>query len=638
MRRKSIGLVFGVSMIAGCLPDIPADRLQNGHADDSEAAQAGSSGSGAGGTYGAPVVPPEFGPTVRQADPPPPLSGGTLAVAADGKTVVAADPDRDRVYIVDVDDPSKRMTVALSHHDEPGRVVIDASNRAHVALRGGGAFVSIDLANGAIRSRRAVCSAPRGIAYDAVSDVVHVACAGGELVTFPAAGGAESRRRMLVRDLRDVVVVPGALVVSTFRDARTYRVPDGTDAMQERNHFDSPTYGSPAVAWRMSALPPRSDAPSYVGPDDLDDVLVAAQQVPASGDDGSVVQRPPPPQSPIAYYSDEDLARCTANGPRPLLLERNYAITVPEATLPVDAAATSDMVAVVAAANGHTPSLSQLVLVPRHPERAPLGGLNECRQLNPGLALAGLQATSVVFLSATTAVVLSRQPAALVVIDVGTLGYGAKEIARISLAPESREDTGHAIFHANSGYNVACASCHPDGADDGHSWRSLDLGPRRTPSLRGTLAGTAPYHWNGEAADMNALMKLTFETRMHGPTLGDDRLPAVAGWLTALPAPPRVLPVDADAAAAVARGKTLFEGEARCSTCHSGPMHTNNATVDVGTGGAFQVPSLVGVSWRAPYTHDGSVETVRDLLEHTHGGAPLSMPQKSDLEAYVGTL
>jgi hypothetical protein len=638
MRRTSVGLLFGVSVVAGCLPDIPTDRLQRSYVDNSESAQAGPSGTGAGGGYVAPVVPPEFGPTVRQADPPPPLSGGTLAVAPDGKTVVAADPDRDRVYIVDVDDPSKRITVALSLHDEPGRVVVDGSNRAHVVLRGGGAFVTIDLANGAIRMRRAVCSAPRGIAYDGVRDLVHVACAAGELVTFPAAAGPESMRRMLVRDLRDVVVVPGALVVSTFRDARTYRVPDDTDEMQERSRLESPTYGTPAVAWRMSALPPRSDAPSYMGLDDIDDVLVAAQQVPASGDDGSVVQRPPPPQSPIAYYSDEDLAPCTANGPRPLILERNYAITVPEATLPVDAAATSDLVAVVAAANGHTPSLTQLVLVPRHSERAPLGGLNECRQLNPGLALAHLQATSVAFLSATTAVVLSREPAALAVVDVGTLGYGAKEITRISLAAESREDTGHAIFHANSGYNVACASCHPDGADDGHSWRSLDLGPRRTPSLRGTLAGTAPYHWNGEAADMNALMKLTFETRMHGPTLSDDRLPAVAGWLTALRAPPSVKPADTDAAAAVARGKTLIEGDARCSTCHAGPMHTNNATVDVGTGGAFQVPSLVGVSWRAPYTHDGSVPTVRSLLEHTHGGAPLSMPQKSDLEAYVGTL
>ncbi len=621
------------------MPDIPTNRLERSDVDNSGSAQAGASGTGSGGPYVAPIVPPDFGPTVHQGDPPPPISGGTIAVAPDGKTVVAADPDRDRVYIVDIENPSRVLTVALAHHDEPGRVAIDGANRAHVVLRGAGAFVTIDLASGAILARRAVCSAPRGIAYGADRDVVHVACAGGELVSFPASLTAESTRRMLVRDLRDVVVVPGALIVSTFRDARTYRVANGTDTLEERHRIESTLYGNPSVAWRMIALPPRSDAPVYSGDEDADDVLIAAQQVPVSGSDGSVVERPPPPAA-FAYYTNEDLGRCTANGPRPVILERNWALTVPDATLPVDAVATPWLVAVVAAANAHTPTLSQLVLVPRHPARAPLSLSTECHDNNPGLTFPGLQLTSVAVLNATTVVVFSREPAALAVVSVGLGPYadGATEVARIPLATESREDTGHAIFHANSGYAVACASCHPGGGDDGHSWKSIDLGARRTPSLLGTLAGTAPYHWNGEAADMTALMKLTFESRMRGPVLTDDRQAAVASWLTALPAPPSEKPVDAAAADAAARGKTLFEGDARCSTCHAGPMHTNNATVDVGTGGAFQVPSLVGVSWRAPYTHDGSAPTVRSLLEHTHGGAPLSMPQRSDLEAYVGTL
>ena len=51
-----------------------------------------------------------------------------------------------------------------------------------------------------------------------------------------------------------------------------------------------------------------------------------------------------------------------------------------------------------------------------------------------------------------------------------------------------------------------------------------------------------------------------------------------------------------------------WRGGGRCSrirrsaarTCHSGALFTNNATVDVGTGRAFQVPSLRGVAWRAP--------------------------------------
>src|SRR4051812_24728843 len=38
---------------------------------------------------------------------PPPISGGTLTIARDGRTAVAADPDRDRIYVVDI--PSRTV-------------------------------------------------------------------------------------------------------------------------------------------------------------------------------------------------------------------------------------------------------------------------------------------------------------------------------------------------------------------------------------------------------------------------------------------------------------------------------------------------------------------------------------------------
>ena len=643
MRRKNIGLLFVAAVLGGCLPDYPSNLLRGGpgargndYGADNRRADDPSTGTAAAAV----VIAPEFGTTVRQADPPPPLSGGTLAMAPDGKTVVAADPDRDRVYVLDYHDASTLRTVALNLHDEPGRVVIDASNRAHVALRRGGAVVTIDLATATVLARRDACSAPRGIAYDPAADVVHVACAGGELVTFPAASGAELRRRMLVRDLRDVIVVPGALIVSTFRDARTYRIADGVDVALERHRPENATWGSPAVGWRMLALPARTEAPTS-SDDDSEDVLIAAQRVPASGDDVSVA--PPPPSAPAAYYSDvvalapTDGAGavpdpCNPNGPGPLILDRNFAVYVPDATLPVDAAASPTSIVVVAAGNGHTPSLPQLVFTERSPTRAQ-GDAFVCYTGASTLAFPGLQLTSVAFADDATVVALSREPAALVVVHIDP-DTGGKEIARIPLATDSREDTGHAIFHSNSGVGVACASCHPDGRDDGHAWKSIDLGARRTPSLLGTLAGTAPYHWNGEAPDLKALMQLTFQSRMQGPALTDDRFDAIGGWLRALAAPPAAKPADA---AAASRGKALFEGAAACSTCHSGAMRTNNATLDVSTGGAFQVPSLVGVSWRAPYLHDGSAPTVRSLLQRSHGGATLSPAQLGDVDAYVAT-
>ncbi len=158
-------------------------------------------------------------PVVTAPTIPPPISGGTLLVTHDGLTAVAADPDRDRVLIVDLASGTVTHTVTLTPGDEPGRVVEDGAGRVHVALRRGGALVTIDIASGAVLSRRAVCGAPRGVAYDPVLDQVHVACSGGELVTFAASGGDAVRRLNLGVDLRDVVVQAGRLVVSRFKTA-----------------------------------------------------------------------------------------------------------------------------------------------------------------------------------------------------------------------------------------------------------------------------------------------------------------------------------------------------------------------------------------------------------------------------------
>ena len=62
---------------------------------------------------------------VVAAKAPPPINGGTLAVAPDGHTAIAADTDRDVVWIVDVDTSSLKAKVALQDGDEPGRVAVD---------------------------------------------------------------------------------------------------------------------------------------------------------------------------------------------------------------------------------------------------------------------------------------------------------------------------------------------------------------------------------------------------------------------------------------------------------------------------------------------------------------------------------
>src|SRR5262249_36317636 len=61
---------------------------------------------------GPPSPQPEFGALVSQQDPPPPISGGTLAVDRAQGLAVAADPDRDRVYVVDLASRSVRHSIA----------------------------------------------------------------------------------------------------------------------------------------------------------------------------------------------------------------------------------------------------------------------------------------------------------------------------------------------------------------------------------------------------------------------------------------------------------------------------------------------------------------------------------------------
>src|SRR5262245_31556062 len=95
--------------------------------------------------------------------PPPPLSGGTLIVTADETRAVAADSDRDLVWIVNLRDEKLEHTVVLEKNDEPGRLVEDGAGLVHLALRGAGALVTIDPASGKIVRRDKVCNAPRGL-------------------------------------------------------------------------------------------------------------------------------------------------------------------------------------------------------------------------------------------------------------------------------------------------------------------------------------------------------------------------------------------------------------------------------------------------------------------------------------------
>jgi mono/diheme cytochrome c family protein len=198
------------------------------------------------------------------------------------------------------------------------------------------------------------------------------------------------------------------------------------------------------------------------------------------------------------------------------------------------------------------------------------------------------------------------------------------------------------MFHLRASSGVACASCHAEAGDDSHVWEFQGIGARRTQTLRGGILGTEPFHWNGDMHDFPMLVHEVFVGRMSGFEPNPDQTDALSHWIDRQPA----LHARALDATAADRGKALFESAAvGCSSCHSGEHLTNNHSEDVGTGARLQVPSLHGVSFRAPWMHDGCAGTLKDRFTPACGGgdkhghtSQLTAVQIDDLVSYLTTL
>src|SRR5262249_15270731 len=92
-------------------------------------------------------------------------------------------------------------------------------------------------------------------------------------------------------------------------------------------------------------------------------------------------------------------------------------------------------------------------------------------------------------------------------------------------------DTGHELFHRDSGAGIACAECHAEGGEDGRVWKFKPIGPRRTQSLHVGIAGTEPFHWDGDMSDLGVIMEEVFVKRMGGAHQSTDRVTALRSWL-----------------------------------------------------------------------------------------------------------
>lgn len=248
-----------------------------------------------------------------------------------------------------------------------------------------------------------------------------------------------------------------------------------------------------------------------------------------------------------------------------------------------------------------------------------------------------------------------------------------------NLAPQVLE--GKQIFYnaadermTFAGY-ISCASCHLDGASDERVWDFTDRGEgfRNTHSLLGRGGmGMGNVHWTSnfdEIQDFENDMRNGFKGKgflpdavfalvsdpLGNPKAGLSReLDALAAYVTSLnkvhASPYRNN--DGSLTANGIEGEVIFQ-ELGCGSCHAGQDFTDRKTGvlhDVGTEQpssgkrrtlaltGFGTPTLKGIWETAPYLHDGSANTLKDVLvtrnvDNKHGD--LSNLSESELNKLV---
>jgi YVTN family beta-propeller protein len=227
---------------------------------------------------------------------------------------------------------------------------------------------------------------------------------------------------------------------------------------------------------------------------------------------------------------------------------------------------------------------------------------------------------------------------------------------RLSRLPPTQLRRGETLFNDGSicfqGWQ-SCASCHgPDARVDGLNWDLLNDGignPKNVKSLllahRTPPAMSQHVREDAEAAVRAGLRHILFTERPEEEALALDQ------WLKSLRPLPSPSLVKGKPSPAAERGRKLFfDRTVACASCHPAGLFTDLSPYDVGTRGktdtvsAFDTPTLIEVWRTAPYLHDGSAATLRDVLttanqRDRHGKTShLTPAQIDDLLAYLLTL
>jgi YVTN family beta-propeller protein len=245
----------------------------------------------------------------------------------------------------------------------------------------------------------------------------------------------------------------------------------------------------------------------------------------------------------------------------------------------------------------------------------------------------------------------------LSVVDVSAPTAAPRAIALGPAQPLSIIREGELAFNDASfcfqGWQ-SCASCHSsDARVDGLNWDLLNDGignPKNAKSLLNAHK-TPPSMALGIRANARLAVRAGFRYILFTVPPEETAL-AVDAYLESLKPIPSPYLERGKLSQAAARGRKLFrDPTVGCATCHPARLYTDLKAYDVGTNGKFDKPTdrfftppLVEVWRTAPYLHDGSAATMRDVLttanSHDRHGktSHLTSQQIEDLAAFLLSL
>jgi cytochrome c peroxidase len=212
---------------------------------------------------------------------------------------------------------------------------------------------------------------------------------------------------------------------------------------------------------------------------------------------------------------------------------------------------------------------------------------------------------------------------------------GAANMTRVAIGAQPPADevrAGESIFfdatHCFQKW-LSCGTCHPDTRADGLNWDLLNDGlgnPKNTRSMVWSDR-TPPVMSLGVRASMEVATEKGF-VFIQFRTMESNDVDKVRAYLRSLEPESSPYLVNGKLFDKAKKGKTIFEdAKTGCVQCHPAPLFTDLKMYDVGTGHEldrdntkFDNPACVELWRTAPFLHDGSAVTLKDLLTTENKG------------------